>query len=596
MSEPAERPGAKEAEKDVRLEEVAAAPSPAREREVTARALLLGCALGAPLAIGNVYMGLKTGWWESGTITSSLLGFSVASAWARRRGRPYSLLENNLTQTVAAAVGAMPAAAGLLGAIPALGLQQVRVPGWGIALWGAALGVLGVLVALSLRKRLIEDEALPFPTGIATAELLRTLHSPGGERPGRSRALLLAGAAGMLVGWLRDAARKVPAFTALPGRLAGASAGTFTLGLNWSPMMIAIGALAGPLIGLSLLLGAVIAWGVLGPWLVSAGVATLDGDSGFGAWLTWPGVGLMVGAALASLVGEAGAFLGAARDVRALSRGGLRGVGAARGWVGLAGISAIVAVALAWPVLGLPPHQAALAMLLVFPLGSVCARAAGQTDISPVSQMGQLTQAAAGMAGARTPALNVAAGAVVSSALAQTGVSMWTLKAGREVGASPWAQARAQLLGVLVGAAVGVPAYLLLTHAYTLGSGTLPAPTAIQANAIALVATRGLAGLPRYAAGAALAGFLVGAGTTVASRGRWARFIPSGAAMGIGFIVPAHYSVAICLGALVTEVARRISPERTARYAPALAAGGIAGEALMGVLVAALVATGILAG
>src|SRR5712691_8932691 len=118
------------------------ASAPAREPDLTVRALASGLLVGALLCIANLYMGLKTGFWDGGQIPASVLAFALAS------GR-LSRLENNVAQTAACSVGAIPAAAGLLGAIPALQLLGVRVPGWGIALWGLTLGVVGVLLALA---------------------------------------------------------------------------------------------------------------------------------------------------------------------------------------------------------------------------------------------------------------------------------------------------------------------------------------------------------------------------------------------------------------------------------------------------------------
>ncbi|WP_228557427.1 OPT/YSL family transporter, partial [Myxococcus sp. AB025B] len=159
---------------DVRLSAVApppAAPSP-EAREWTPRAVGMGLLVGSLLAVTNVSMGLKLGWWESGSVMAAVLGFGGLSAVSRRRGAPYTTLENNLTQVSAVAVGAMPAAAGLLGPLPALMLLGLEVPGVAVAAWSVALGVLGVLAAHLLRRRLMEEEALAFPTGIATAELI----------------------------------------------------------------------------------------------------------------------------------------------------------------------------------------------------------------------------------------------------------------------------------------------------------------------------------------------------------------------------------------------------------------------------------------
>src|SRR5207245_6533420 len=104
------------------------ASAPVPERDLTVRSLASGLLVGALLCIANLYVGLKTGFWDGGQITASVLVFALASGRLTR-------LENNVAQTAACAVGGMPAAAGLLGAVPALQLLGVRGPGWGIALW-----------------------------------------------------------------------------------------------------------------------------------------------------------------------------------------------------------------------------------------------------------------------------------------------------------------------------------------------------------------------------------------------------------------------------------------------------------------------------
>ncbi|EAU65968.1 OPT/YSL family transporter [Stigmatella aurantiaca] len=261
--------------------------------EFTARSLVGGCAIGALLAITNVYMGLKTGWWESGSIIAAVLGFSGLTALGRRWGGGPSMLETNLTQTTASAVGAMPAVAGLLGSIPALTMMGLSVPAWGIVVWSATLGVLGVLAAYLLRSRLLDQEGLAFPTGVATAELITALHRTGRvERPGRAQVLLGSGLFTMAMTWLRDVQAWVPAVTGAPGRLAGLPASTFTLGIGWSPMLMAVGMMAGLQMSLSMVLGALVSWVAIAPELARAGsVDSHLGYDGFSVWLTWPGVG-----------------------------------------------------------------------------------------------------------------------------------------------------------------------------------------------------------------------------------------------------------------------------------------------------------------
>jgi OPT family oligopeptide transporter len=350
--------------------------------------------------------------------------------------------------------------------------------------------------------------------------------------------------------------------------------------------------MAGVPMGLSVLMGAVVAWGIMAPVLSWQGIVNPNGGyDAFAAWLTWPGVGLMVGAAVVSLGAQARSLLGAARDLRGM--GGLSD-GADRWVLGTALMACVLAIGVGRVVFGLPVLHTLMALGLVLPLCAVCGRGAGQTDISPVSQMGQLTQVASGRVFPGPAELNVAAGSVVAGAAAQTGVSLWSLKAGQLLKASPLRQFQAQLLGVLVGALVGVPAYLLLANAYGIGGEVLPVPSAHQFRVLAEVSEKGFSGLPPHAGRAAVIGFVAGVALTLISRGRLARWVPSAAILGIGFILPAHFAVTIALGAFATALARRATPEATERHSLALGAGGIAGESLMGLAIAALVALGFI--
>src|SRR5579864_3300000 len=128
--------------------------------EFTLRAVITGVALGAMLCIGNVYMGLKTGWWDSGNITATVLGFALLAPIARRMGRPYSLFENNITQTVAGSAAIMPAVLGLLGALPALELLGHHYSSLAIGAWGLSLGLFGVLLGIPLRQRFVISKPL----------------------------------------------------------------------------------------------------------------------------------------------------------------------------------------------------------------------------------------------------------------------------------------------------------------------------------------------------------------------------------------------------------------------------------------------------
>ena len=419
------------------LRSVTPVPSPA---ELSLRSVTLGCVCGCVLAVTNTYMGLKTGFWESGCVLSSLLAFGGLSVLARGRAPP-SPLETNLSQTTAVSVGAMPASAGLLGAVPALAVVSgAQPPGWAVALWGVGLGTLGVLFGFLLRRRLLEEEALPFPTGAATAELITTLHSKGGAYASRAWALAGSALASGVVTWLRDAWMVLPEASFLPAaiRVGGVGADTLLLGVGWSPMMLGVGVLAGPQAGVGMLLGSLVAWGGLAPWLLHTGIVQQADFKSLVSWLLWPGVGLMMGASFSSFV-SSGRALGAA--VKDLSRLGARG----EGWEARVSRSVVTRVVppvllltlgMGWIVFRLEPWHFLGVLLIAFPLCAVCARTTGEMDVAPISPMGQMAQVGFGTVVPHQVGLTIAAGALVSGAASHTSGSLWSLQAGRLLGAS----------------------------------------------------------------------------------------------------------------------------------------------------------------
>jgi uncharacterized oligopeptide transporter (OPT) family protein len=151
------------------------------------------------------------------------------------------------------------------------------------------------------------------------------------------------------------------------------------------------------------------------------------------------------------------------------------------------------------------------------------------------------------------------------------------------------------LLGVAAGSLAAVPAYLLLARAYGIGTAAFPAPAAARFKALAEILAGDAAAMPAGAAWAAAAAFTLGVFLEAAGRTRLARWLPSAGAMGVGVIAPAHYAFAICLGALLAAAWRRARPGSAGVHMAPAGAGLIAGESVMGLLVALLVAAGVMA-
>jgi uncharacterized oligopeptide transporter (OPT) family protein len=397
--------------------------------------------------------------------------------------------------------------------------------------------------------------------------------------------LFCVGGASAALTAVREATGWLPAVTALPGSLAGVSAAAFGLGFAWSPMMAGAGLVAGPQNGLGVLLGSLLAWVGIAPALVSAGVITEAAYGPLVGWLTWPGVGLMLGSAVVSLAGQARTLPRAIGDLALL-----RGTGRTATLLGIAAAAAVFLFgALGF---GLHTWQAAFALLLAAVLGSVCARAAGQTDIAPAGEVGQVAQVAGGLLSRTSLVASAGMGAVVAGTASQAAVSLWSLKAGQELGASPRRQALGLLLGTTLGALLAVPAYLLLVRLHGIGTAVLPVPGALPWKAVAEAAAGGLAAVPPGATSAAALAFAVGAFLEFLGRTRLGRFLPAPGALGMGFIIPAHYAATIAVGALLSGIWRALGPDRASALLPVVGAGAIAGESIAGVAAAALAAAG----
>jgi uncharacterized oligopeptide transporter (OPT) family protein len=557
--------------------------------ELTPRALLAGVAIGAVLSIGNVYMGLKTGWWDSGNITAAVLGFGLLAPGARRAGRPYSLLENNVTQTLAGSAAIMPGVVGLLAGLPALEMLGHHYPMWSLGLWGLALALFGILLGVPLRHRFVVSEPLPFPSALATAEVIRAVHSSSDEARARTRALLAGGALAAAFTWLRDGKPALlPATIWIPAHIAGVAAESLTLGVAASPMLVSVGLLVGARSGMSLMGGSIVAWGLVAPAIVRAGIATAEYTS-LVSWLLWPGVAMMVASGLVGLVVRWRSFAKAVSEVKRL-----RGTSSDRvATAPLLALGALVVI-LTWLVFGVHPVVGAVVVAVSVVLIDVCVRTAGETDIAPLGSIGQLVQLVVGLVAPGPAPINIACASIAAGAGGQSSLTVNALKTGHVLGAPPRGQLRAQLAGAFAGVFVALSAYAFLKGAHGIGNAMFPVPAALGWKALAELAEKGTTTLPPLAGTACALGAALGVVLALVERTRMGRFVPSPVALAAAFLVPASTGAAIGLGALVGLALRRRNVEAAERWTSSVAAGGIAGESLMGFVVAALIATGAL--
>jgi uncharacterized oligopeptide transporter (OPT) family protein len=382
------------------------------------------------------------------------------------------------------------------------------------------------------------------------------------------------------------------------GAVLGVSLSSISVGMSCSPLMFSVGMIIGVRNAVSMLVGAVIAWLVAAPLLVRGGVVAGPTFAACSGWLIWPAVGLLLASSFVPLVMDWRALVRSFRDIPALLR--RRGDGPDDAEVERARfraakplflVSVIVMVVLGRVVFGVPPLIVIVGLLLALVLANVCARSAGETDIAPMGTIGTMTQI---MFTGNGPVPSLIAGSITAGVATQTSQTLWAFKAGDRLRASPRAQLWAQLLGAAVGAVVAVPVYLVMTSAYGIGTEAMPAPSAMSWKATAEAVRGGLSAMPPHAPLAGAVAFAVGALLCVLAPTRAGRFLPSPAALGLAVMSPFPLSLTAALGGVMLYGIKRLRPETSDATLMATAAGGIAGESVVGVVIAALIATGVL--
>jgi OPT family oligopeptide transporter len=482
------------------------------EPQLTVRAAVAGMFLGGVMSIANIYVGMKIGWSVGMALTSVILAFMMF--WGLRSIRlvraDFTKLENNTVASAASAAGYF-SSAGMVSAIPALYLTQNRfLAWWELAIWVLGVSFVGVLMAVPMRRQMIDVDRLPFPSGIACAETIRSMHEKATEALARGRSLLVGFAVAALfeipyaVGRFAGIANPItwPEKLRVPGTAAGYPLAAFNVTLNSSLLFYGLGAILGPRVGLSLAAGAIVAWGFLGPWLATHGVV-VPGEGivvhrSLTNWSVWPGVLMFVVSSLlafalkwrtiVSAFGTLGKIFRS--DVKASKMAAVEVPGS---WFGWGMLAATVYVAVAAKLLfDMPIWMGVIAVALAFLLSIVACRSAGETDIPPVGPLGKIAQLLyAGIAPAN-PQINLMAACVTAGAATHSSDLLTDLKTGYLLGGSPRKQFIAQFLGILAGGLFCIPAYLLLIQPESIATARWPAPAAQQWAAVAELLASGV--------------------------------------------------------------------------------------------------------
>jgi putative OPT family oligopeptide transporter len=560
-----------------------------RGPEFTLRAVLSGSFLGALVVAGDMYIGLKLGFTAGNAILAAILCFAIVRAFGGR----LTILENNIGQTLASGAASMGIMVSVVPAMIMLGFSIGTVQ---LMVWLFLVSTIGVLFAIPLRKQFVVVEALPFPTGTACAATIRAMHAKSQDALRQARVLGISGLAAAIITWFRDGLPSViPPVLMFPFQIGGIPAGRLSLGVNLSPMLVGAGLLIGPRIGASLFAGGIVGFGILAPILANAHVIAGTSGSQVTQWTMWLGIPLMVTAGFVSLLLKRSMVAKTFRSMKeATAAGRADGEFPFGLWVGGILAGGLVTAFVMDLMLQVPFWMGLIAIALSFILAVIAVRAYGETDISPIGTMGHATQIIfGGIAPGQTLTNVMTAG--VTAGCANTAVTMMQdLKAGYLLGSTPRKLVYAQFIGVCVGSIVAVPVFYALVGAYGLGSQSLPAPAAILWSGMAKLVSRGLSTLPQYSWIALVAGSCLGILLGSLESTRWKKYVPSPLGLGIGLVVPALFTITVFIGSLAGVVLSSLFPKWTEESLLPLASGCIAGEAILGVVIAVLMVSGIL--
>jgi putative OPT family oligopeptide transporter len=608
--------------------------------ELTLRGLVLGAVITVVFTAANVYLGLKVGLTFASSIPAAVISMAVL-----RFAKGANILENNIVQTVASSAGTLSSIIFVLPGLVMIGVWA-GFPFWYAAGICAVGGILGVTYTVPLRRAMVVETDLPYPEGVAAAEILRVGSEIDGDAPRDKNEPglpdVVAGTALSGVFALVSTGFKIFADTLQTFFRVGPA--TSSLGTSLSLALVGAGWLVGITVGAAMLVGLVIAWGVAVPYLTAtvpaaSGVAFADHANTL--WRTqvrFLGAGLIAIAAvwtLIVLIKPMTKGVRSALDALAKQKSG-QGDTIPRSerdmpFDRVVQLSLAMAVPLAILIYsfastlpgfaGNPPLVLIGACILfAFVFGFIVAAACGYmagligSSNSPISSIGIVATVLvavplawllgkdAGPIRDAGVALSLFTVAVVVAVATISNDNLQDLKTGQLVGATPWKQQVSLIVGVLVGAAVIPPILELLYNAYGF-TGALPRPDmdpkqilgAPQASLISTLAKGIVAGNVDWTM--IVIGIFVGAALIVvdAILKRTTRNMQLPVlAVGLGIYLPAPTIWPIVFGAVLAwliERAVRANPnkERILRRGVLLASGLIVGESLWGVILAALI-------
>jgi putative OPT family oligopeptide transporter len=607
-----------------------AAPASTTIKELTLRGVVLGALITLLFTAANVYLGLKLGITFATSIPAAVISMAVLKFF-----RDATIQENNIVQTIASAAGTLSAIIFVLPGLIMVG-WWTGFPYWqSVAVIGLG-GILGVMYSVPLRRALVTGSDLPYPEGVAAAEVLKVGAGVGGAEENK-RGLKM-----IIVSSLVSAAYALAAQTQYVAAAAARSfkfgTGATAVSTSLSMALIGVGHLVGMAVGIAMLVGLIISWFVLVPWQTGiagfASAADLDTLVGtvFREKVRFIGAGTMGVAAVWTLLRIIGPIIKGVTSAITASRA--RRVGGQDslaltdrdlpiGIVGGTILASMIPIGLllaafaqSGPIAAAPGLTITLSLLYILVAGAIIAAITGYmagligASNSPVSGVGILTVLGISLILAAIFGPNIgvdASKSLVAFALFVTAIifgvatiandNLQDLKTGQLVGATPWRQQVALVLGVIFGAVVIPPILTILNDAFGFQGAPGAGPNALAAPQAALISA-----IAQGVLGGALDWTLIGLGAAIGVavvivdellRASKRGSLPP-LAVGMGIYLPMSLTLLIPVGAAVGYIynkwaARAPDPAFAERLGVLMATGLIVGESLFGVAFAAIV-------
>ena len=575
--------------------------------ELTITSIIMGIILAVVFGAANAYLGLRVGMTVSASIPAAVISMGVIRVLMRKN----SILESNIVQTVGSAGESV--AAGAIFTLPALYLWAnegiMEMPSvLEITLIALLGGLLGVFFMIPLRNALIVKEhgTLPYPEGKACAEVLLA-----GEEGGANAGTVFAGMGfSALFKFIIDGLKVVPGEVSLEG-----TAKTYpgAIGTQIYPAVMSVGYICGPRISSYMFAGGIVSWLVLIPLIVIFGstivmypgttpigeIFAAGGASGiWSSYVRYIGAGALAAGGIISLIKNlpliVSTFGGAMKSMKGAGAGSTERT-AQDISMKIVLLVILVLTLLVWLVPAIPVSLVGAAIVVVFGFffATVSSRMVGLVGSSnnPVSGMAIATLLIAtlilkvtGDIGAHGMQAAIAIGSIICIVAAISGDTSQDLKTGYILGATPKKQQIGEVIGVVASAlAIGFTLNLL-NSAWGFGSEELGAP---QATLMKMVIEGIMGGNLPWSL------ILVGVFLAVVVELIGIPVLP----FAIGVYLPVQLNACIMVGGIIRLIFDRMKNEekksRAVNDGILFCSGMIAGEGLVGILLAVLTVFGV---